>query len=388
MVFRRFWLLLAASILVLAGQGCFGSSAPSSSVPSGGGQPADSSGLVAEISSVKGTVILTRNGEEIGAGVHTRVQTGDRVETKEGSEVAIEFYKGSRMALDQNSSIEITETSIDPSNWKKQVVYLQLLRGRVWSRALKLLELDSSYQVEYEQTIASVRGTAFLMTGNEHRLTIDQFDGTIELSGAVQGRLEQGFTVNYNTRNPPTNAPAATMPTPDDTRNDAFVREQLKADQTFAAEAAKLRRDAGMIEDVSGVGLEAGPYTLDEPGVEHSGFTYVLIEAVDGKTMDDGTVVMLDDSDQQFKAYAVFMDANGERRVDVTDRGVVWQLEDPSVGVMGSTGLFHSAPGFMGDVYLVARYNDGTHEHSGMMNFKVFTQEYIRSILPDFGGFF
>ncbi|MCL4732454.1 FecR domain-containing protein [Patescibacteria group bacterium] len=381
---RRFFAgMLAFSFLVLAGQGCFRSPAAGDITGSPGASTFE---FAAEITNVQGAVILTRNGEEIGVDNHTRVQTGDRLDTKEGSSVTVEFYKGSRMALDENSSVVIAETSVDGSDWKKQVVRLQLIGGRVWSRTLKLLDIDSLYEVKYQNAIATVRGTAFLMTGVSERLKIDEYDGSILLQGAVSGILSEGFTTDFDTRNPPQDFPSVILPTTDDDRNEPFVRRQLKADAIFAEEASRIRRDAGIQEDVSRVGHEAGVFTLDEPSAVHSGFQRVEIEAVDPKTLDDGTVVMLDDSDQAFRAYAIFIDARGERRDDITARAT-WQLGNSDTGVLSPTGLFHSAAGYMGGVNIVARYNDGTHEHSGAVHVEVFTRIFIESILPDFSIF-
>jgi hypothetical protein len=188
--------------------------------------------------------------------------------------------------------------------------------------------------------------------------------------------LSEGFSLSVNTNNPVPDIRTAIHPTPDDVRNDAFVHRQLEADQSFAERAAAIRLQAGIRENIEGIGLEVGVFTLDQPGVEHSNFYAVLIEragegagaAAPGILTIPNTVTS--GGEMQMRALALFRDASGETSRDVSTEAT-WQLSDPSLGVLSPTGLFRAHPGAVGTVDIVARWNDGTHEHSGTFTITV-----------------
>jgi hypothetical protein len=107
--------------------------------------------------------------------------------------------------------------------------------------------------------------------------------------------------------------------------------------------------------DIAGIGEEAGPYTLAFE--EHSNFQGVRIE---------GPVQLSVDDVVGFRAFAYFSDGSPEQEVTDLD---VWQLSDPTRASIDDAGtLVGLAPG---EVAVVARWNDGTHEHSGTVTVRV-----------------
>lgn len=376
---RHSTVLCVCSVLgmfALFGAGCFGARTDSSAMKGyESGKGKELTNLVAEIASFKGTVILTRAGEEIAVQVGTHLESGDNIKTGEESEASIEFYSGSRAALDEHSELTIEQADIDEKNWKKQVVRLKLEGGRVWSRILKLLDADSEFDVEYKGVIATVRGTAFLVTGVGEGMIVDEFDDVIGIEGSVTGTVSEGFSFNLNTKNPVSDLRSVIHPTPDEVRNDAFIHRQLDLDKEFAARAAAIRQEGGIRDDIQGIGLEAGVLTLNMPGVQHSNFFAVAVTAPSAQSTASPSVIALPTMVQaggeiQLQANAMFRDATGESSRDVSSEAI-WQVSDPSLGVLSPTGLFQAYPDAAGTIDIVARWNDGTHEHSGMIHILV-----------------
>lgn len=135
-------------------------------------------------------------------------------------------------------------------------------------------------------------------------------------------------------------------------------------DQDFAQQAIKERNTLGTDEKATGIGDEAGPYTLNQPGVVHSGYHGILITPENGKTQPaPGETIALN-------AAAEFTINNKETTQDVTSKAT-WQLSDPSLATIDSSGHLTVAKDAKGTLIVVARWNDTTHEHSGFITFAI-----------------
>lgn len=86
-----------------------------------------------------------------------RIEQGWSIKTNESGLAVVRFYHQGETRLDRNSEMVITQAISDP----KQKVEVTLNAGRVWSRVLRLLDIDSSYKVRTSEVVAMVRGTAF-----------------------------------------------------------------------------------------------------------------------------------------------------------------------------------------------------------------------------------
>lgn len=312
--------------------------------------------LEAVIASVSGSVDVASGGETRRAEAGRTLLPGDVVVTGADGSASLEFFAGDRVGLDANTRLVVTDAHVDPTNWRRQAVRLRLEAGRVWSRALKLLDLDSTYELTYGDVVTNVRGTAYAMTGRGPDIALDQFDGSIQLSGRANGILEEGFSLRFDPGRPPRDISAAVVPTPDDVRNDPWIRRELAADAAFAKRAADVRRAYGADERPDGIGSEAGPYTLDSQG--HSNFRTVRVSVADGsRSVAAGSSIGL-------AALAVFTEPAGERTEDVTTRAT-WQVSDARLATIDGRGRLSVKPEAFGTITVVARWNDGTHEHSG-----------------------
>lgn len=384
---KRFWPLAVVFFIILAGillllllqrtsQELPKDSAGQTPVtPVATGSPSPS----ARFTYVDGPVTVTHaDGTEVAAQIDMTLVTGDRVATgfdeqaHVGAQAHIVFFDSTRTALDGRTTVSIDELAIDPADPKKQQVHLTLVSGRVWSRILKLLDPESRYEIDYSGTVSGVRGTAFLLSGVSNAYRMDVFDGTVATRGKTIASVPVGFSLALpNINSAPANAQPLVQPTPDDVRNDLWVRKQLQLDEAFAGQAAAARQKLGVIDDpqeISAIGNEAGPYTLNQLGEMHSGFMGVEI-------VSDRKEVMQVEQ-WQLQAFALIETPNGVQRRDITQLAT-WQVSDPSVITIDANGTAYMdayepyvEQGF--PVSLVARWNDGTHEHSGQYLIHIF----------------
>ena len=101
-------------------------------------------------------------------GTNTTLATGDEVSigsiitTDATGIVLVHFPDGSFVKLDPSSSITITNVSYDESNGATDV-HIALGSGTLWSKVLDLVGVNSSWQVETSNAVATVRGTSFVI---------------------------------------------------------------------------------------------------------------------------------------------------------------------------------------------------------------------------------
>lgn len=317
--------------------------------------------LIAEAIDPVGTVTMIRNNEEQAVTSHMPLQEGDIVRTTEGS-VSLEFFAGSRVALDEHTELTITNADLDTENPRIQQVGITLHTGRIWNRILKLLDADARFDVRGTALTATVRGTAFAMTsspttGEKADETLDLVEGrlTVAIIDGEEGILEPGFTLMHGVTTEERPFAAHIVPTPDSVRNDAFIRAQLAADNAFIERVRTMRQELGDTETYEAVGNEAGPFTLT--GGEHSNYQYLEL-----KSSQPLTSALTPGESIALTAEAIFNNTGALTRQDVS-RSATWQLSDTSLATISDSGTLTAKNG-IGTVIVVARWNDGTHEHS------------------------
>ena len=88
------------------------------------------------------------------------VHTGDALRTSVNGTVAIQWGERGVTRVESNSEIEISKMP-DPSDTRQTVTELNVVRGSIWSRLLKLLSVESAFTVTSQNVVATIRGTAF-----------------------------------------------------------------------------------------------------------------------------------------------------------------------------------------------------------------------------------
>ncbi|MDP1689841.1 MAG: FecR domain-containing protein [bacterium] len=102
---------------------------------------------------IKGSITTLQTGDE--------VTVGSVIKTNAEGVVVVHFPDGSFAKLDPNSSVTITATSYDASTGSSNV-HMTLGTGTLWSKVLTLVGVNSSWQVETSNAVATVRGTSFM----------------------------------------------------------------------------------------------------------------------------------------------------------------------------------------------------------------------------------
>jgi hypothetical protein len=90
-----------------------------------------------------------------------RLEKGWSIKTDERGLATVRFFNEGESRLDHNSELTISEARENGSLGLNAEITLKA--GRIWSRVLRLLDLNSSYEVRTSEVVATVRGTAFGM---------------------------------------------------------------------------------------------------------------------------------------------------------------------------------------------------------------------------------
>lgn len=89
------------------------------------------------------------------------LEPGSQVRTGAGGEADILWGDRGVTRLDANTQVIIEAMPADATQSTGVSIKVKVEAGRVWSRMLKLLDLQSSFEVETRDVVATVRGTAF-----------------------------------------------------------------------------------------------------------------------------------------------------------------------------------------------------------------------------------
>lgn len=119
----------------------------------------------------KGTASVLKPGSQtkVQASNGMKLEPGDEVTTDNGSSASIVAFDRAVTRLDENSSLTITEASLNGASFVER---WKLGAGRAWSRVLRLMDLESAYEGQSSQVIATVRGTSFLITADQSKVNI------------------------------------------------------------------------------------------------------------------------------------------------------------------------------------------------------------------------
>lgn len=126
------------------------------------------------------------------------LKEGDEVRTDGAGRATIRFFELGEARLQENSSVVIETAKEGADQPTTALIKLKLISGRVWSRVLRLLDLDSSFSVRTDMVVATVRGTAFEMAEEEGGTTVRVFESavSVEADGAEEVMVSEGFKIS------------------------------------------------------------------------------------------------------------------------------------------------------------------------------------------------
>jgi len=125
-------------------------------------QPAEIPLPRARIAHLEGDVKIKAVDKEWEAAMeYMELEKGDSLKTGADGYAVLNFFDSSSARIASNSEISFEKLAIDPDDHAKNNVGINVSVGRVWSRIIKLMDKESSYEVGTSDTVATVRGTAF-----------------------------------------------------------------------------------------------------------------------------------------------------------------------------------------------------------------------------------
>lgn len=181
------------------------------------------------------------------------VTAGDHVKTEAKSQATINFFDGASARLDESTEVSVSAVMLDPDNHTRTQITLGVVAGRVWSRVVKLLDTDASYQVETSSMVATVRGTAFVAdvrdaegdviqveSGSVGVAVREQADPNNAEAWQVVNSGEEAWGAKARDRREKEGMRRRSMP--DGVGNSAWFKKMRAADEAFLAHVEELRR--------------------------------------------------------------------------------------------------------------------------------------------------
>lgn len=90
---------------------------------------------------------------------------GAAVRTKKGARLEITLGDGSRVRLDEDTTLAMTEVVVGGRD-ERRSVSLKVWAGRLWASVAKRLSGGSRFEVKTNNAVAGVRGTSFTVIAN------------------------------------------------------------------------------------------------------------------------------------------------------------------------------------------------------------------------------
>lgn len=107
-------------------------------------------------------------------GTSTKVETGDTVRAAKGGVIEVIWGDQGVSRLEDGSEILI-ESAPNFTENESTAIKLRLTAGRIWSRMVKVLDLDKPMQVKAGDVVATVRGTTYgvALEGDDTMIVVD-----------------------------------------------------------------------------------------------------------------------------------------------------------------------------------------------------------------------
>ena len=183
-------------------------------------------------------VAKSQTGKEEKAASGMELGAGDTVRTGSGSSASIMVDGRADIRLDENTTVTIEQ---DNFPWSLgMVVRIKLQSGRIWSRLLKLLDVDQSFEAQANDTVATVRGTALGLEKSEGRTRL-----LVDHGGLLVKRGNDRYPVVTGKWFEAADGRAATTGdiASSTWRDDAWLANQRESDARFTQAASRIMAD-------------------------------------------------------------------------------------------------------------------------------------------------
>jgi hypothetical protein len=192
--------------------------------------------------------VLIKQGAEIAEGSSLR--------TGSDGKATVSWFGDAESRIGPDSEIAVVAAQIDPDTGASLRVRLE--SGRMWSRVMRLLDLNTDMTVETNDVVATVRGTSFDMEKKPAQpTTLWVADSVVEASGASVAGPQDGFFVPEGSMATfggltPTNS---VQPLTDQDRNTDWFKNNRQADADFRANKVKRLFDSLAVDRVPTTGV-------------------------------------------------------------------------------------------------------------------------------------
>lgn len=117
------------------------------------------------------------------------VLPGDRIRTGEGGEARIVWGERGVTRIDEKSEVTVEASPLDGLPTPGAKIRLRIEGGRVWSRMLKLLDLESAMEIKTSDVVATVRGTTFGVGKSADGMQIAVTESVVSVAGTKAATL-------------------------------------------------------------------------------------------------------------------------------------------------------------------------------------------------------
>lgn len=158
-----------------------------------GSLPAEADARARIVATEGAVTVRGTDGTERVAAQNMVLAEGEKVVTGADGKATIDWFGTGETRLGESTTVLLQRAQTSEGATQ---VRLRLETGRVWSRVLRLLDLDSDVSVETTDVVATVRGTSFdVQKMNGGPTTIWVASSVIEASGATVGGTSDGFFI-------------------------------------------------------------------------------------------------------------------------------------------------------------------------------------------------
>ena len=160
---------------------------------------------------------------------------GDMVKTDATGSASINYYDQGVTRLDANTTITIQSASWDPDDPDTFEGNILLQTGRLWARLFDFLSPDSSFNVETDATVASVRGTVFSVWTRDGMDGVYVDDHRVHVSAAHdQEMVSEGWMMKIDPKAEPGHVMNTTQDIDADWTN--WISKNRDRDEAYDAE--------------------------------------------------------------------------------------------------------------------------------------------------------
>ncbi len=134
--------------------------------------------IVLEILKGQAEINLSGVSKTFNAPLSQEIEKGAKITTLEESQAQIIFPTGSVARLDSNTTIDLEEF-LDES--QQTDIKIKLDSGNLWSRVQRLIDKETSYEVQTSNTVAVVKGTSFNISFQEGQTKLAVLSNAVQL---------------------------------------------------------------------------------------------------------------------------------------------------------------------------------------------------------------